>query len=377
MGFGNFSSVELPTDQGIFNIRVLPELIMLGAKNGQDVYTFLEHYVMVPIGLRPLGQALAFVHRTDVFEDLFLPSIRQELNAPQRLLSLLDRTGNGILLYFDSLRPDAIGSLQKGLDSTVKYEPASMESVIRRFAGHPNISCQLTTVVTRDSEKPIPPRFGSIAIHRLDEVVDVPMPQPVRSLLFPDADESIVLRKCLSHFALVNGIPQNDDPPFVRVHSSCATGDINASRRCDCGPQFRKAMRRMTQECGSAVVLDDAEGRGVETLAGKMAFYRAALGEKLDTYAAMRRFGYPTGADGYGPDLRQFAGPAQLLQKIGITSIILGTNNRHKAERLEARGIRIAGTDRVVADVVHPETEGYLKAKRDRGGHVLGALKVA
>jgi GTP cyclohydrolase II len=143
------------------------------------------------------------------------------------------------------------------------------------------------------------------------------------------------------------------EPPLVRVHSECLTGDRFGSMHCDCGAQFDEAIRRCTEECGVIIYMRD-EGRGIGLNAKLDAYALQASG--LDTFEANAALGLPS-------DCRDFAIAADMLKALGITAVRLLTNNPTKVESLLAAGISVKATipTRVY---VTPENRRYLEAKR-------------
>ncbi len=168
----------------------------------------------------------------------------------------------------------------------------------------------------------------------------------------------------IEHVALVVGDPSTDNGEnvLVRVHSECLTGDVFASRRCDCGQQLHASMRAV-QEAGRGVVLymRGHEGRGIGLLE-KLKAYRIQ-DEGIDTVDANLALGLPA-------DAREFGTGAQILRDLGIRSLNLLSNNPTKRNGLEGHGLEIA--NRTPVDVqVHADNVKYLKTKRDRMGHDL------
>lgn len=163
------------------------------------------------------------------------------------------------------------------------------------------------------------------------------------------------------HIALVKGEWEADESVLVRVHSSCATGDIFGSMRCECGEQLHKAMNLIEKEGKGAIVYLNQEGRGIGLMA-KMAAYKLQE-EGLDTVDANIHLGYK-------PDERDYGVGAQILRSIGIKKMKLITNNPVKRIGLEAFGLEI--TQNVPIEITtNPYNEFYMKTKKERMGHTL------
>ena len=164
------------------------------------------------------------------------------------------------------------------------------------------------------------------------------------------------------HLALVLGDPgKRGDPPLVRVHSECLTGDVFGSQRCDCGSQLRRSMQMIAEEGCGVILYMRQEGRGIG-LAHKIHAYK--LQETgLDTVEANVRLGFE-------PDLRDYSSAAQMLHDLGLRHVRLLTNNPHKIEGLRKYGIEVS--ERV--PLVVPPTrhnERYLTVKKQKLGHIL------
>ncbi|MBR6975072.1 MAG: bifunctional 3,4-dihydroxy-2-butanone-4-phosphate synthase/GTP cyclohydrolase II [Bacteroidaceae bacterium] len=165
----------------------------------------------------------------------------------------------------------------------------------------------------------------------------------------------------LEHVALIKGEWKPDEPVLVRMHSSCATGDIFASRRCDCGEQLHKSMQLIEKEGKGAVVYLIQEGRGIG-LMNKIAAYKLQE-QGLDTVDANIHLGFD-------PDLRDYGVGAQILREIGISKIRLLTNNPVKRVGLEGYGLEIV--ENVPIEITpNPYNERYLHTKKERMGHTL------
>ena len=165
----------------------------------------------------------------------------------------------------------------------------------------------------------------------------------------------------LEHMALVKGEWRPDEPILVRVHSSCATGDILGSKRCDCGEQLHKAMRMIEQEGKGVVLYLNQEGRGIGLMA-KIAAYKLQE-EGYDTVDANVHLGFK-------PDERDYGCGAQMLRHLNVHKMRLLTNNPGKRVGLEAYGLEIV--ENVPIEITpNVYNERYLKTKRDRMGHTL------
>ncbi|MCS6795542.1 MAG: bifunctional 3,4-dihydroxy-2-butanone-4-phosphate synthase/GTP cyclohydrolase II [Raineya sp.] len=163
------------------------------------------------------------------------------------------------------------------------------------------------------------------------------------------------------HFALIKGSWQKDEPVLVRVHSSCVTGDIFGSCRCDCGPQLHTAMQ-MIEKAGKGVVLYmNQEGRGIGII-NKLKAYKLQE-QGLDTVQANLALGFQMDARDYGVG-------AQILRDLGITKIRLISNNPKKRAGLLGYGLEIV--ENVPIEIQpNPHNQKYLETKRDKMGHEI------
>lgn len=165
----------------------------------------------------------------------------------------------------------------------------------------------------------------------------------------------------LEHMALIKGEWREDEPVMVRVHSSCATGDILGSRRCDCGEQLHKALQMIESEGKGVLVYMQQEGRGIG-LMNKIAAYKLQE-EGLDTVEANVHLGFK-------PDERDYGCGAQMLRHLGVHKMRLLTNNPVKRVGLEAYGLEIV--ENVPIEITPNEYNlRYLRTKKDRMGHDL------
>ncbi len=166
------------------------------------------------------------------------------------------------------------------------------------------------------------------------------------------------------HLALVKGEITENDPTLVRVHSSCMTGDIFGSCRCDCGPQLHAAMQAVEKEGKGIILYMNQEGRGIGLL-NKLKAYE--LQEKgVDTVEANIQLGF-------GKDERDYGVGAQILRELGAKKLRLLTNNPKK--RVAMTGYDLEIVENIAIEIEPNEhNEFYLKTKRDKLGHLLTKL---
>ncbi|HEX7619159.1 MAG TPA: bifunctional 3,4-dihydroxy-2-butanone-4-phosphate synthase/GTP cyclohydrolase II [Verrucomicrobiae bacterium] len=163
------------------------------------------------------------------------------------------------------------------------------------------------------------------------------------------------------HLALVRGEVAGRKNVLVRVHSECLTGDVFGSRRCDCGPQLHQAMRQIAGDGHGVIVYMRQEGRGIG-FAPKIKAYKLQE-QGYDTVEANQKLGFEM-------DLREYGSGAQILVDLGLKTIRLLTNNPRKVVGLEGYGLKIV--EQVPIRVKpNPHNERYLKAKREKMGHLL------
>lgn len=165
----------------------------------------------------------------------------------------------------------------------------------------------------------------------------------------------------VEHVALIKGTWEPNEPILTRVHSSCMTGDVFGSMRCECGDQLHKAMEMIDKEGKGVIVYMMQEGRGIG-LFNKIAAYKLQ-DQGLDTVEANLHLGF-------NPDERDYGVGAQILRNLGVSKMKLMTNNPVKRVGLEGYGLEVS---QVIPLEVEPNefNQKYMKTKRDRMGHHL------
>jgi 3,4-dihydroxy 2-butanone 4-phosphate synthase / GTP cyclohydrolase II len=192
----------------------------------------------------------------------------------------------------------------------------------------------------------------------IEEVVRVQMPTQFgefEMIAFKDKTNGA------EHLALTKGQWSKDEPVLTRVHSSCFTGDILGSLRCDCGDQLHKAMQMVQAEGKGAILYMNQEGRGIGLL-NKLKAYKLQE-QGMDTVEANLHLGF-------GMDERDYGVGAQILRHLNITQLRLMSNNPKKRAGLNGYGLTIVEIV-PIQTVPNPHNEKYLQTKRDKMGHSL------
>lgn len=264
------------------------------------------------------------------------------------------------------------GFQAKSLDEVI--EELTAQGVFGEGASRPTVvrdtQVDVAGEVTRDEQaSEIRTAAGRLVnVRRLDDVVKMEVPRKALELFIPDlVGSDITLIKYLDHY-LLSTFDAHNVYPRGRVHSSCATGDVNRSFHCDCGFQLKQALKIMRDsEEGGFVIYHNAEGRALYSLHLKMCCYDVTRVEKVDTYAAMISLGYEA-------DHRDFSSAARLLEEAGVQEITLLSNNPEKRARLQQAGVKIRGQEniRLLTEEVPEMTRNYLAVKQVEGGHDLG-----
>jgi 3,4-dihydroxy 2-butanone 4-phosphate synthase / GTP cyclohydrolase II len=192
----------------------------------------------------------------------------------------------------------------------------------------------------------------------IEEIVRVDLPTKYGSFKLVAFQEKNTKNE---HLALIKGEWKKDEPVLVRVHSSCFTGDILGSLRCDCGEQLHASMKMVEKEEKGAVLYMSQEGRGIGLL-NKLKAYRLQE-EGMDTVEANLHLGFQM-------DQRDYGVGAQMLRHLGITKLRLISNNPKKRVGLIGYGLEIVENVPIHIDP-NPHNERYLQTKRDKLGHEI------
>lgn len=196
----------------------------------------------------------------------------------------------------------------------------------------------------------------------IDEIVRVEMPTKYGDFKLVAFSEKGTTNE---HLALIKGEWEKNEPILVRVHSSCFTGDILGSLRCDCGEQLHAAMQMVEREGKGAILYMNQEGRGIG-LVNKLKAYKLQE-HGMDTVEANLHLGFPM-------DKRDYGVGAQILRHLNINKLKLISNNPKKRAGLLGYGIEIVDTVPIEVEP-NPHNEKYLQTKRDKLGHSLKLTK--
>ncbi len=358
--------------------KVTPEIINFMAKHGRGLICA----PLVEDRCEKLGLELMVGHNTAAFETPFTISVDLIGHGCTTGISASDRAKTIQALVDDAIDPSELG--KPGHIFPLK---AKRGGVLRR-AGHTEAAIDFARLA---GLKPagvlveIMNEDGTMA--RLPDLVEVAKQFDLKLVSIKDLiayrikHESLIKREIgvempttwgnfdliafrqtntqEIHLALIKGTWTKDEPIMVRVHSSCVTGDIFGSCRCDCGPQLHAAMEMVEKEGKGLILYMNQEGRGIG-LINKLKAYKLQE-EGMDTVQANLALGLPM-------DSRDYGVGAQILRDLGVGKIRLISNNPQKRVGLIGYGLEIV--EQVPIEIApNPHNENYLRTKRDKMGH--------
>ncbi|NVJ87089.1 MAG: bifunctional 3,4-dihydroxy-2-butanone-4-phosphate synthase/GTP cyclohydrolase II [Algoriphagus sp.] len=358
--------------------KVSPEIINFMAKHGRGLICA----PLVEDRCEELGLELMVGQNTAAFETPFTVSVDLIGHGCTTGISVSDRAKTILALVDESIDPSELG--KPGHIFPLK---AKRGGVLRR-AGHTEAAIDFARLA---GLKPagvlveIMNEDGTMA--RLPDLVEVAKRFDLKLVSIKDLiayrlkNESLIKREIgvdmptkwgdfdliafrqintnEIHLALIKGTWEKDEPILVRVHSSCVTGDIFGSCRCDCGPQLHAAMQMVEKEGKGLILYMNQEGRGIG-LINKLKAYKLQE-EGMDTVQANLALGLPM-------DSRDYGVGAQILRDLGVGKIKLISNNPQKRVGLIGYGLEIV--EQVPIEIApNPHNERYLKTKRDKMGH--------
>ena len=207
--------------------------------------------------------------------------------------------------------------------------------------------------VRKLADADFPTRWGAFRILGFEGTLADPAPCT--------ATDSVPARSVETAVALVMGDITTGEPPIVRIHSQCLTGDVFHSLRCDCRQQLELALDTIRDAGRGILLYENQEGRGIGLMAKLQAYELQDQG--LDTIEANLTLGFKA-------DCREYELPAAILKLLGVPSVRLITNNPEKVAALESAGITVA--ERISAEVSpEPTFERYLHTKQEKMGHLV------
>lgn len=361
---------------------ITPEIVNFMSKHGRGL-------ICVPLPedrCDELGLELMVSNNTALHETAFTVSVDLLGNGCTTGISAHDRAKT-----IQALIDPFLDSKDLGRPGHIFPLRAKKGGVLRR-AGHTEAAVDLARLAG------FPPPYGGVLVEimnddgsmaRLPELIEVAKKFDFRLISIKDLIEYRIKRDSLieeivrvdmptqygdfklvafkeknsanEHLALIKGEWQKDEPVLTRVHSSCFTGDILGSLRCDCGEQLHKAMEMVQKEGRGVILYMNQEGRGIGLL-NKLKAYRLQE-EGMDTVEANLHLGFQM-------DQRDYGVGAQILRSLGVTKLRLMSNNPRKRVGLVGYGLEIVEN---IPIQVHPNphNEKYLQTKRDKLGHEL------
>lgn len=305
---------------------------------------------------------------------------RLVIPAPRLRRLGLDRQDGGVIAL-PQIDLRRIAALSVDVDSRVDAPVAALSRLDTSALELARIALVLPAVVVVPIDASDAPQLNvvtvaaeAIAMFRAEEAGDLKIvaraPVPLEGA--PDS-EFVIFRGgegMRDQVAVVIGKPDLSQPVTVRLHSACLTGDLFGSLKCDCGDQLRHTARFMAENGGGVLLYLDQEGRG-NGISNKIRAYKLQA-QGFDTYDADEVLGFDH-------DQRRFEFAAEMLKRLGVSTVRVMTNNPVKIAALEDAGLAVASDQRIQGRLTDQNVR-YLASKRDRAGHFLdvetGALSV-
>jgi GTP cyclohydrolase II len=216
------------------------------------------------------------------------------------------------------------------------------------------------SIVKKVAEANFPTRWGQFRIYGFEGEFEVPLSGASSAKGNGAAGNGHPRAAKEEAVALVMG-DIHSNPPLVRIHSQCLTGDVFHSMRCDCRQQLELALTMITQAGAGVLIYEQQEGRGIGLMAKLQAYELQDRG--LDTVEANVELGYDN-------DYRAYKLPAEMLRQLGVREVRLISNNPEKVAALENAGIKVV--ERVSAEVEpYEHSENYMRTKKEKMGHLF------
>jgi 3,4-dihydroxy 2-butanone 4-phosphate synthase/GTP cyclohydrolase II len=283
----------------------------------------------------------------------------QDIVMPGHILPLMSLSG-GVMMR--------MGRAEGAVDlvRSARLDPAAALCTILRDDGE---AARLPELRKFAADHKLPLCFiKDLVAHRLTNEILVQRVSEAPFRLLKGEFKAVVFHNVVDgreHLALVKGNVGGGRPALVRLHSECLTGDVFASKRCDCGEQLEQSIDLILQADAGVIIYLHQEGRGI------------GLGNKIRAYALQ-----DTGLDtveanlqlGFEEDLRDYGIGAQILRDLGVGEVKLLTNNPHKIESLQRYGVKVTRIPLEVAP--HVVNIGYLRTKKEKLGHLFSELKL-
>jgi 3,4-dihydroxy 2-butanone 4-phosphate synthase/GTP cyclohydrolase II len=360
--------------------NVTPEMINFMAREGRGL-------ICVPLSeerCKALGLELMVTNNTDVLRTAFTVSVDLLGHGCTTGISAHDRSKTVQALVNSDTKPDDLGrpghifpliARSEGVLRRAGHTEAAID--LARLAGFPPVGC-IVEILNEDGTMARLPDLFKVAqkfdlkIISIEQLIKYRLEQEslIKRIISVDlptehGDFDLVAYKQINtdqeHIALVKGTWDIGEPVLTRVHSSCITGDIFGSCRCDCGPQLSASMDMIEKEGKGVIVYMNQEGRGIG-LINKLKAYKLQE-QGLDTVEANLQLGFKM-------DQRDYGVGAQILRDLGVKKMRLMSNNPQKRTGLVGYGLEIV--ENVPIQIkANKHNKKYLDTKRDKMGHDL------